>query len=172
MSSFLDSLGGTFNDIGNSLFGTGSSPGILGSGQYKVNQYNIDQNAFTNPVSTEQQVGGFTSGQGQLQSAANTAAPTLSPAAISSGAGAAGAGQLDVANQLYGIGTGAIPGAAAKTAALEGERQQAANLSAMGGAAGTTNPALARYELGVQNAGVANTVAQNAVTGAAQEQLG
>lgn len=152
-----------------STAGSGQQPGFFGDGSYQVQQYNIDPNAFTNPVSTNVTAPGFQSGQQQLLTASGQAAPTVGPAATSNGAG--NAGQLATANTLAGIGTGAIPGAAAKTAALQGMQDQQANLSAMGSARGTANPALANYNLGVANAGVQQNAAQNAVTGAANEQV-
>jgi len=154
---------------GNSITGSGQSPGLMGGGQYNVQQQVIDPNAFTNPVGANS-VTGYNQGQNALYNASNAAAPTLAPAALSSGAG--DQGQLAVANQEMGIGTGAIQGAAAKTAALQSAQNQQANLSAMGSARGTANPALAGYNVGQANANVQNTAAQNAVTGAANEQLG
>lgn len=150
--------------------GPAQSPDFFGTGTYQVQPYQIDQNAFNNPVSTNTTAPGFQAGQAALLGAAGQATPTIGPAATSNGAG--NQGQLATANTLAGIGNGTIQGAAAKTAALQGMQNQQANLSAMGSARGTANPALANYNLGVQNAAVQNSTAQNAVTGAAQEQLG
>lgn len=149
--------------------GSGQNPNFFGGGTYQVAQQVIDPNAFTNPVGANS-VTGYNQGQNALYNASQANAPTLAPAALSSGAG--DQGQLAVANQEMGIGTGAIQGAAAKTAALQSAQNQQANLSAMGSARGTANPALAGYNVGQANAAVQNTAAQNAVTGAAQEQLG
>lgn len=41
---------GIFGDIVGAVFGNSDSPGILGTGQYKAKGYNIDKNAFNNPV--------------------------------------------------------------------------------------------------------------------------
>ena len=137
------------------------APGFAGTGTYQVGNYQIDPNAFVNPAGTGAPE--FNQALGQQLGSTNMAAPTLAPAALSTGG---------AANTLSGIGMGTIPGAAAGAAALQGQRDQQANLAAMGSARGTANPALANYQLGVQNAGVQQNTAQNAVTGAAQEQLG
>ena len=143
--------------------------GFFGNQAYQVQGNQINQQAFTNPVGTNVTAPAFQAGNNAILTAANQQAPTLGPAATSAGAGTTG--DLNVANTLYGIGTGAIPGAAAKTAALQGQQNQVANLAAMGSARGTANPALANYNLGNLNAGVQQNTAQNAVVGAANEQM-
>lgn len=164
MSGYLGDSG--FNAPQNS--NTNQTPGAMGSSTYQVQNYNIDPNAFTNPLSTNQTAGGFTNAQSQLLGAAGAQAPTIGPAATSQGAG--NAGQLAVANQELGIANGTGPNLAGAVAAQQGQQAQAANLSAMGSARGSMNPALANYQLGVNNAGVQNQVAQNAVTGQLQQQ--
>lgn len=143
--------------------------GFFGNQAYQVQGNTINQQAFTNPVDTSVTAPAFQAGNNALLTAAYQQAPTIGPAATSGGTGTSGLGQ--VANTLYGIGTGAVPGAAAKTAALQGQQNQLANLSAMGSARGTANPALANYNLGNLNAGVQQNAAQNAVVGAANEQM-
>lgn len=158
MAGYLGNSGFTAPQNSN----TNQTPGIMGSSTYQVQNYGIDPNAFTNPIPTSQVAGGFTTGQNQLLTAAGGPAPTID--------NTGGAGQLGVANLATGIATGAVPGAAQTAAALQGTQEQQQALSAMGSARGTANPALANYELGVNAGNIRNTVAQNSVTGAANQQ--
>jgi hypothetical protein len=43
------------SSVVSSIFGSGSSPGILGTGQYQVPTYNINQQSFMNPVGDQSQ---------------------------------------------------------------------------------------------------------------------
>lgn len=164
-----DNTGGFNPSVSNTSVNSEGGPGFMGNGTYQVQGSQINQGAFLNPVSAGQTASGFTTGQNQLLTAANASAPNIGPAATSNGAG--NAGQTNVANTLYGIGTGAIPGAAQQEAALQTQENTAAALSAEGSARGTANPALAGYNLANTEAGIQRTGTNAAVTGGTAERL-
>lgn len=147
--------------------------GFFGNQAYQPQTYNINNNAFTNPVdNTTNTSANFTTGTNNLLQAAGNAAPVIAPTATAAGAAPQTAGITTAGNTLLGIGTGAIPGAAATQAAATSQQQQANNLSTIGSAMGTANPNLAGYRLGIQNANVQQQQGQAAATAGAQEQLG
>lgn len=147
--------------------------GFFGNQAYQTQNYNVNTDAFTNPVDNSTNTSNnFATGANNLLAASGNAAPQIAPTATSAGAFPQTAGITTAGNTLLGIGTGAIPGAAATQAAATGQQQQANNLSAIGSAMGTANPNLAGYRLGIQNAATQQQQAQAAATAGAQEQLG
>lgn len=51
MSSAVSAVTSGFNSVTSGIFGSGSDAGILGTGQFKAGNYNIDANAFNNATS-------------------------------------------------------------------------------------------------------------------------
>jgi hypothetical protein len=160
-----------------SLFGNSSQPGPLGTGMYQAPNYTIDQNATNNP--------GYTPGQYNNQ-AANYLGNTTGVGGIQQGqqaaAQAAGGnygnfntgiqGQLGLANQYGQMAAGNGPSLATVQAQQQGAQNLAQANSMLGSARGSGNPAAA--QLASQNAMTQGQqqVAQNAVAGRTQEELG
>lgn len=169
---------GASSSLGGSSLGTSANlnqgggnnvANLLGLGQFQVNPYQINSQAFVNPVGN--QAGNWNNAM-QSYLGANTAqAPTLAQtntSMIQPGY----QGQLGVAQQYQDLANGEATSAASQSAAMQGQQNYAQQMSMLGSARGSSNPAAAQYA--AQNALTQGQqqVAQNAVTGNANEQLG
>ena len=174
------SIGNWFGGVGQGLFGNGSDPGALGTGQYQVPQYNINQQAFANPYGNQGQQ--WNTGQNMMLGRANQGAPTAGNAATYGAATSAGpnlgqynqtfANQQGLANQYQQMAAGKGPSMANVQAQQQGQQNLQGQLAAMGSIGGTSNPALASYNIGQQAGQIQNQTNQNAVMGRTAEEMG
>ena len=143
----------------------GAGPGMFGTGQYTSQGYSIDPTAFQNPIgNVAPQLGSAISG---LPGSTPQVTAATSPY-TAAGAG----GQLGAAGTLNAIGTGAIPSAAAIQAGQQGAGNLAGAESMLGAARGAGGPAAAQIAAQRALAEGQQQTAQNAILGAAQEQVG
>jgi hypothetical protein len=140
-------------------------------------QYQINQSGFQNPVGN--QAPAWQSGMNNYLGATTQFNPNM----LSGGAAPAQAGDLGNYNQVYGQQQGLanqyqglINGTGPSLANLQAQQQGQANLqnqlSALGSARGSGNPALAQYQAQQAGGNIAQQTAQNAVMGRTQEELG
>lgn len=151
--------------LGANSMGTSTNPDALGTGMYVSPDYNINPNAFQNPLgNTAPQLGAAISG-------VTGAAPQVTAASSPYTASGAG-GQLGLAGQYGAMAKGMGPSMANVQAQQQGASNLAGAESMLGSARGAGSPATA--QLGAQNALASGQqqVAQNAVQGRTAEELG
>ena len=158
------------------IFGGGSSPGLLGTGQYQVQPYNIDYSKFTNPLAAQSQslyqqaipqmLSATTGTTPQLGAAAQAAGPNLGT--LNQGV----AGMQANAAQLQQMAAGQGPSVAQQTANQQQQQNIANQLAALGSARGSSNPALAQYQAQAGAAQAGQQAANQAVQGRTSEEMG
>lgn len=145
---------------------------LLGNGQFQVAPIQVDSNQFNNAVGAQsgQQLGAeFNNYLG------NTTQPVVATQAAGGPQGnynTGTAGQLGLAQQYQTMAAGGGPSLATQTAQQQGQANIAATESMLGSARGSGDPAAA--QLAARNAQTAGAqqVAQNAVMGRTNEELG
>lgn len=161
--------GQSFNDT----TGNGNNfPSILGTGMYTAYPITSDPSAFNNPIAGQ--------ALNQLGNEYNnylgsTTKPVVAGQAAGGNQGVYNqgiAGQTALANQYQQMAAGNGPSLAAVTAGQQGAANLAANESMLGSARGAGNPAAAQLAARNAQATGAQQVAQNAVQGRTQEELG
>ena len=150
----------------------GQSPDSLtGMGTYQANGFNIDPNAFNNPLgNTAPALGNaFSNYLGNTTAPVNasTAAGVNSPA-YNEGIG----GQLGLANTYQNMAAGGGPSLATQTAQQQGQAGLAGTESMLGSARGAGDPAAAQLAARNAQAQTSQNVAQNATIGRTNEELG
>lgn len=143
---------------------------FFGTGTYNQTPVNIDEQAFNNPNFVP----------GQYQSAYNNYLPNAAQGVTASTATAAPTypasstmgRQLGLADQYATMAAGGGPSLASVTAQQQGEQGLKAAMSMLGSARGSGNPAAAQLAARQAQGNIAQQVAQNAVLGRTQEELG
>jgi hypothetical protein len=139
----------------------------LGS-QYQFNPYQINTQAYQNPVGNVAPA--WQAAMGQYLGANTSAAPTVAQTNLSQ-VNPAYNGQMAVAEQYQNLANGRGPSMAAVQAQQQGQQNLQAALAAQGAARGG-NPATAAYNTQAQLGAINQQTAQNAVLGRTQEELG
>ncbi|MCL2450389.1 MAG: hypothetical protein FWD17_15690, partial [Polyangiaceae bacterium] len=148
---------------------SGGLLGMLGLGQYQVNPYQINANAYVNPVGN--QAPNWNAAMGQYLAQNTAQAPMLGQTQLGMVTPGYG-GQMAAAQQYQQLASGQGPSVAAQTAAQQQAQNYAQTLSMLGSARGSSNPAMAQYAAQNALAQGQQQAAQNAVAGRTQEQLG
>jgi hypothetical protein len=161
-------LGSTVNTgLGSNLSSTvpnDNMPTIFGTGMYQTPDFTINGASFNSPVDSSSQF------SGQLN---NYLGSTNQPVvATQAGGPAAQANQMNVANTFGQIANGQGPNPALAAAQQQGAANLQSSESILGSARGAGNPAAAQLAARGAQATGANQVAQNAVAGETQQQLG
>jgi len=174
-------VGATLGSGGN-LNGAGKAVGsALGTNAYQAPQYTIGNGAYQNP--NGDQSGNWNDSQNGLLASSNNAAPTaqntqLGPASQSAGPNLGQynqnyGNQQNLANQYGQMAAGNGPSLAAVQAKQQGAQNMSAALALQGSAqGGSSNPALAQYNVGNQFGQIQNQTNQNAVAGRTSEEMG
>ena len=150
--------------------GSAGGPSILGTGMYVAPQYNINPSQFNNP--------NYQPGAYQTQANRYLGATTQPVIAQTAGPASTGTtntginGELGVAGQYGTMAAGGGPSLATVTAGQQGAQNLQGAESMLGSARGAGNPAAAQLAAkGALTTGQ-QQVAQNAVTGRTNEELG
>lgn len=179
-SQWGNDLSSGVNAVGNWIGGNGTNPGALGTGQYQVPQYNIDQSKFASPYGDQGQQ--WNTGQNDMLGRSNQGAPQLGNASTYGAATSQGpnlgqynqayGAQSGLANQYAQMAAGHGPSMANVQAQQQGQQNLQAQLAAAGASSGSSNPALAGYNVGQQAGQIQNQTNQNAVMGRTAEEMG
>src|ERR1017187_4529481 len=183
-SSWGSSISQGINAVGNWWGGNGTNPGALGTGQYQVPPYTINQDAFNTQI--QDQLGGqannWQQGQQGMLGRSNQGAPQLGNASTYGAAASQGpnlgqynqayGAQSGLANQYAQMAAGHGPSMANVQAQQQGQQNLQAQLAAAGASSGSSNPALAGYNVGQQAGQIQNQTNQNAVMGRTAEEMG
>lgn len=168
-----DSQGGSQNvDLGSAF----------GFSQYQTPEYDINQQSFVNPVGN--QAPAWQSGMNNYYGVGNNQvqAPSMQAAQLGAASTAAGpdmggfnnaqGGLGNLANTYAQMAAGNGPSLAAVQAKQQGAQNLQNALAAQGAVGGSSNPALAQYNIANQAQTIQNQTNQQAVQGRTQEELG